>query len=203
MNQFGPPGSGSGPMISGKFINKNTGKEIFVRDSIDDGNRMQLVLSDGTCITMDEFQNYVQMSDEEYDEHGNMIGIAKTSTLNNTQSKPSIDTDLLFAGMGEQPKERKEEIVVEDTPYGVTSIVQAAPVQNKVNPKLEMINKILDKSEAPEIQVLINWPNKPEKEFDMLKTFFDVTNEDIAEAVYMKYGSENVFINAFNESISS
>lgn len=203
MNQFGPPGAGSGPMISGKFINKNTGKEIFVRDSIDDGNRMQLVLSDGTCITMDEFQNYVQISDEEYDEHGNMIGIAKTSTLNNTQSKPSIDTDLLFAGMGEQPKERKEEIVIEDTPYGVTSIVQAAPVQNKLNHKLEMINKILDKSEAPEIKVLINWPNKPDKEFDMLKTFFDVTNEDIAEAVYMKYGSEDAFINAFNESISS
>ena len=99
MNLTGPGPGGQGPAISGKFFHKDTGKEIFVRDSINDGVKMCVVLSDGTTMDMSEFQNYVQMSEEEYDSQGRLIGKTKE------QEKPSLDPDLLFAGLGDRPKE--------------------------------------------------------------------------------------------------
>ena len=65
-----------------------------------------------------------------------------------------------------------------------------------------MIKKILDKSSEPEIIVTINWPNKPEKEFEMLKNFFDVNIEDIADAVFHQYGNIDKIKQAFKEALS-
>ena len=70
------------------------------------------------------------------------------------------------------------------------------------NQKLSMIKKILDKSSEPEIVVTINWENKPEKEFEMLKNFFDINIEDIADAVFRQYGDVNKIKQAFKEALS-
>ena len=106
MNLTGPGPGGQGPAISGKFFHKDTGKEIFVRDSINDGVKMCVVLSDGTTMDMSEFQNYVQMSDEEYDSQGRLIGKAKE------QPKSNLDPNLLFAGMGDRPKESNKQSII-------------------------------------------------------------------------------------------
>ena len=63
MNFSGPGSTGHGPVISGKFFHKDTGEEIFVRDSINDGVKMCVVLCDGSTMDMSEFQNYIQMSE--------------------------------------------------------------------------------------------------------------------------------------------
>ena len=73
---------------------------------------------------------------------------------------------------------------------------------SKDNQKLEMIKKILEKSSEPEIVVTINWLNKPEKEFEMLKNFFDINTEDIADAVFRQYGDINKIKQAFTEALS-
>lgn len=195
MNLAGPGPGGQGPAISGKFFHKDTGREIFVRDSINDGVKMCVVLSDGTTMDMSEFQNYVQMSDEEYDSQGRLIGKAKE------QSKPSLDPDLLFAGMGDRPKESNKQS------EEIRSVMRQIEEPNTVeysedNQKLAMIKKILDKSSEPEIVVTINWQNKPEKEFEMLKNFFDVNTEDIANAVFRQYGDVNKIKQAFKEALS-
>ena len=65
-----------------------------------------------------------------------------------------------------------------------------------------MIKKILDKSSEPEIVVTINWQNKPEKEFEMLKNFFDIDIEDIANAVFIQYGDVSKIKQAFKEALS-
>lgn len=195
MNLAGPGPGGQGPAISGKFFHKDTGREIFVRDSINDGIKMCVVLSDGTTMDMSEFQNYVQMSDEEYDSQGRLIGKAKE------QPKPSLDPDLLFAGMGDRPKESNKQS------EEIRSVMRQIEEPNTVeysedDQKLAMIKKILDKSSEPEIVVTINWQNKPEKEFEMLKNFFDVNIEDIANAVFRKYGDVNKIKQAFKEALS-
>ena len=64
-----------------------------------------------------------------------------------------------------------------------------------------MIKKILDKSSEPEIVITINWQNKPEKEFEMLKNFFDVKVEDIADAVFEKYVKIQNIKQAFKEAL--
>ena len=195
MNLTGPGPGGQGPAISGKFFHKDTGKEIFVRDSINDGVKMCVVLSDGTTMDMSEFQNYVQMSEEEYDSQGRLIGKTKE------QEKPSLDPNLLFAGLGDRPKEstkQSEEI------RSVMKQIEEPNIReySEDNQKLSMIKKILDKSSEPEIVVTINWENKPEKEFEMLKNFFDINIEDIADAVFRQYGDVNKIKQAFKEALS-
>ena len=195
MNLAGPGPGGQGPAISGKFFHKDTGREIFVRDSINDGIKMCVVLSDGTTMDMSEFQNYVQMSDEEYDSQGRLIGKAKE------QPKSNLDPDLLFAGMGDRPKESNKQS------EEIRSVMRQIEEPNTVeysedDQKLAMIKKILDKSSEPEIVVTINWQNKPEKEFEMLKNFFDVNTEDIANAVFIQYGDVNKIKQAFKEALS-
>lgn len=204
INSAGP--GGRGPSISGKFFNKDTGKEIFVRDSVNDGIKMCVVLSDGTTMDMSEFQNYVQMSDEEYDSKGNLICKVKD------QPKPNLDPNLLFAGMGDKPKEttdkQSEQIrsimkQIEEPKFIEEHNAEEKNVEeySKDNQKLAMIKKILDKSSEPEIVITINWQNKPEKEFEMLKNFFDVDIEDIAYAVFMQYGDVNKIKQAFKEAL--
>ena len=195
MNLAGPGPGGQGPAISGKFFHKDTGREIFVRDSINDGIKMCVVLSDGTTMDMSEFQNYVQMSDEEYDSQGRLIGKAKE------QPKSNLDPNLLFAGMGDRPKESNKQS------EEIRSVMRQIEEPNTVeysedDQKLAMIKKILDKSSEPEIVVTINWQNKPEKEFEMLKNFFDVNTEDIANAVFRQYGDVNKIKQAFKEALS-
>ena len=195
MNLAGPGPGGQGPAISGKFFHKDTGREIFVRDSINDGIKMCVVLSDGTTMDMSEFQNYVQMSDEEYDSQGRLIGKAKE------QPKSNLDPDLLFAGMGDRPKESNKQS------EEIRSVMRQIEEPNTVeysedDQKLAMIKKILDKSSEPEIVVTINWQNKPEKDFEMLKNFFDVNTEDIANAVFRQYGDVNKIKQAFKEALS-
>ena len=195
MNLAGPGPGGQGPAISGKFFHKDTGREIFVRDSINDGIKMCVVLSDGTTMDMSELQNCVQMSDEEYDSQGRLIGKAKE------QPKSNLDPDLLFAGMGDRPKESNKQS------EEIRSVMRQIEEPNTVeysedDQKLAMIKKILDKSSEPEIVVTINWQNKPEKEFEMLKNFFDVNTEDIANAVFRKYGDVNKIKQAFKEALS-
>ena len=202
MNLAGPGTGGQGPSISGKFFHKDTGKEIFVRDSINDGVKMCVVLSDGSTMDMSEFQNYVQMSDEEYDSQGRLIGKAKE------QVKPSLDPNLLFAGMGEKPKEIEKDY--SEQSEKIKSVMKQidfedAPItveNSEKNQKLAMIKKILDKSSEPEIIVTINWENKPEKEFEMLKNFFDVSIEDIANALFQQYGDASKIKQAFKEALS-
>ena len=195
MNLAGPGPGGQGPAISGKFFHKDTGREIFVRDSINDGIKMCVVLSDGTTMDMSEFQNYVQMSDEEYDSQGRLIGKAKE------QPKSNLDPNLLFAGMGDRPKESNKQS------EEISSVMRQIEEPNTVeysedDQKLAMIKKILDKSSEPEIVVTINWENKPEKEFEMLKNFFDINIEDIADAVFRQYGDVNKIKQAFKEALS-
>lgn len=195
MNLAGPGPGGQGPSISGKFFHKDTGKEIFVRDSINDGIKMCVVLSDGTTMDMSEFKDYVQMSDEEYDSQGRLIGKAKE------QPKSNLDPNLLFAGMGDRPKEVSKQS--EEIRSVMKQIEEPKTVEySEDNQKLAMIKKILDKSSEPEIVVTINWQNKPEKEFEMLKNFFDVNIEDIADAVFRQYGDVNKIKQAFKEALS-
>ena len=75
-------------------------------------------------------------------------------------------------------------------------------MDSEKNQKLAMIKKILDKSSEPEIVVTINWENKPEKEFEMLKNFFDVSIEDIANALFQQYGDASKIKQAFKEALS-
>ena len=66
--------------ISGKWINKMTGDVIQVVNNVIDGDDMILVTDKGT-ISMGEFSNnYIQASEDIYDENGKKIGTEEIDT---------------------------------------------------------------------------------------------------------------------------
>ena len=66
---FGPDGD-----FKGKWISKKTGETVYVRDNIIGDNGMQVMLSDGRLMGLNEFGNeFIRMSDEVYDQNGKVI----------------------------------------------------------------------------------------------------------------------------------
>lgn len=155
---------GSGPggaMISGKWINKRTGKVINVRDSfIDDMNKMTLMTDQGQ-MSMDEFTKYyVQASDEVYDMSGKVI-----DTKAVTAEEIGVETDL----------------VADPIEFNPTISQPIQPVSKPVN-NYELIDKIFKKTGwEPELVIEMKSNQEfPEKELSMLIDYFDVKIEDIS-----------------------
>ena len=70
----GMTGGMTGPQ--GEWIDRRTGNKVIVRDTIYDGTHQSVHLSDGRVLTMNEFgNNFIQMSNEEYDANGRQIGV--------------------------------------------------------------------------------------------------------------------------------
>ena len=78
--------------IQGEWMNKNTGQKIRVRNSIIDGDQMIIITNMGQ-ISMEEFsRNYIQASDEVYDDEGNVIATEKMTSQPSEQSNIKIET---------------------------------------------------------------------------------------------------------------
>ena len=78
--------------IQGEWMNKNTGQKIQVRNSIIDGDQMIIITNMGQ-ISMEEFsRNYIQASDEVYDDEGNVIATEKMASQPSEQSNIKIET---------------------------------------------------------------------------------------------------------------
>lgn len=175
MQDFGAGPGGSG-MISGKWINKQTGASVFVRDAIMQGDEM-IVITDRGQLTGEDFsRNYIQMSDEEYDMKGNVV-----STGSQTTSKPSKQAASKPQPMPVQPIEQPRMFDIEDDPL---MTVAHQPQNQKIELESEsekLIKKLFSKiNSKPEISIDIKWADFPKQELSMLMNMFDVTKEDIA-----------------------
>lgn len=189
---------GGGPMISGQWINQKTGEQVTVRDSYMDGENMFVVLTNGQTLNMDEFQDYIQMSDDAYDERGNKLS-------SNAHSKPAVktpvnDPQVIFDGMSviapSVPSSdlQKQIMSSEAESLGIkypADIETAETVHMTVdtgnNEQEQMIMKILDKTDAPTISFNVSWEAYPVNEFKMLKDYFDISDDEIAKAIIKKY----------------
>lgn len=173
---------GGGPMITGKWVNTRTGEEVTVRDSFMDGEDMIIFLTDGRQFTLGDFQEYVQMSDEEYDENGNMMsntnggGIQKPASTDLPKKKtPNVDAATIFAGMEEKPVEQSavddlNEILSPSKPAGQSEGMTAA-------------SKVINRASKPKFIVKVEWPDFPKKELQMCKDYFDTTDDDIVKSI--------------------
>lgn len=197
--------STGGPMISGQWVNQKTGEVVTVRDSYMDGEQMYVTLSNGKQITMEDFQCYVQMSE---DNDKLIESIQKQQ--NEKKNTPKYDPSLVFDGIDTTPKTapsvsplQKQILSQEATSLGITyeenvtatnsadpAVVKTVVDKSAVETSSEqekMIMKILDKSDAPTIEFSVVWEGCPKKELSMLKEYFGVSSEDIAKAIIKKY----------------
>jgi hypothetical protein len=147
-------------MISGKWMNKMTGDTVVVKNSVMDGEEMVIMTNKGV-LNMSEFSmNYIQVSDEVYDEHGNVVG---NEALNieqipqQTQNTPTLDYSTLTRGLTQQDLHNIQQQV---------QPVTVAPVEDE---DTMLIRRILKKVSPPEVKSTIEWTTYPTKQLEMLE----------------------------------
>ena len=160
--EYIPEADAGGMGISGTWMNKRTGQKINVRQSIQDGDNM-IIISDKGQISMDIFsRDYIQASDEVYDESGKVID--KTPM----QFNDDMQDILNYENGG----------------------VQADPIYTapQVNPSDQIIKKVFDKlTSYPEVNVNIKWDDFPDAQINTLVNFLDVKIEDISKYIINNY----------------
>lgn len=198
-NQMPPGMSGmNGP--SGKWINPRSGKNVIVKDTFIDGEHMNVMLSDGSIIPMNDFsRNYIQMSEEEYDSTGAQV----SANSSNNDLTSQIDESLLFKGMGQAPA---EQIKVSKPNVLDPSFVENYSEEYETNNSSQtttgnLVEKIFDKNDGPKLKINIEWPDFPKKELQMLKNYFDVTDDEIVNSVINKYVNTDFIKEALESAV--
>ena len=201
------------PAISGKWLNKRTGKQIMVRDSIIDGDNM-MILSDIGQISMDEFsRDYIQVSEDIYDNSGKAIGKANDGGIidiptkqQKPQSKPQDITELIDIDPDSIPKKKspkKKEVVEETKPTEVKnqSVQQTSKNVDTIK-NGEIIGKVFTKIKTkPNISISIDWNEFPKQEISTLTNFLDVDKNDIAKYIRETYMNDDMLIKLIEEFI--
>ena len=162
--EYLPSDDGSGMGLTGKWMNKRTGKAVNIRQTIQDGDNMIIISNQGQ-IPMEVFsRDYVQVSDDIYDDSGKVVG-----------HEEATNSDI---GAIEEYEKM----------YGVDPLVPqatstVAPINNE-----QIIKKVFDKlSSYPQIDVNIKWDNFPEAQINTLVEFLDVNIDDISAYIIKNY----------------
>ena len=158
--------------IGGKWINRNTGKIINIINNIIDGNDMQLICSDGTVLSMDQFGDYIQATDEEVAAQVS-TNIASTNKANIEYQKDytdyMLDDDISYASPNKNS--------VKETPKKQEN--KANPILDKFFSKIKNIDDL--------VNITINTDILPIKDLQMIMEYMDISSNDIS-----KYISENL-----------
>ena len=184
MMNFGMQDFGSGPggpMISGKWFNKKTNQTVTVRDALIDGDNM-IIMTDKGQIPMQEFSNfYIQVSDDIYDQNGNVIDNKKASINDIKDNKPQQPIKV-FNDEQEPPKQRSTVNVVEET-------------KNE-----QLIRKIFEKNQSrPELNLTVNWADFPQNELKMLINYFDISEKEISDYIIKNLIDSNLLSDVLSE----
>jgi len=166
---------GQGMIPAGKYIHKNTGQTIYVRDSVQDGESL-LVITDKGQLTMKEFSEYLQVED------GEDIYIPTISDLYPTKPNQQL---LAQINQGIDPEDR---IRQPDTKKEIKQEVKPVEEKKPKNKNYDLIKKVFDKFP---IERTINFEivedEWPFKEFNMLVNVLDVPLKDICDYVIDNY----------------
>ena len=154
------PEESDGMGIKGQWINKITGKTINVRNAVQDGNNM-IIISDQGQIPMEEFsRNYIQGSNEIYNEQGQVIG---------------------------QEQFTPQEINPQAAEFNYQQYADTPPVPQE-DPNEKIIKKVFDKLNTfPEADINIKWDDFPQAQLKTLIDFLDVDINDISKYILKNY----------------
>lgn len=198
--------------ITGDWLNKKTGKVVKVMNSIIDDDKMIIMTNMGQ-IDMEEFsRDYIQMSSEMYDEHGNKLSKEKEKEFEKhnkeileKQQEIEFNQDFPEELLKQvQMEEKKSEITVETNVNVPKKEVKESKKTVKKLPKEELIRPIFEKIELnPQIHFSIDCETFPTAQFNMLQEFFDVTEKDIANYIIHYIIADEDFIGAVENFVKS
>lgn len=213
-----------GPMISGKWLNKTTGTVVNVRDSIIDGDNM-IIITDKGQIPMYEFSNdYIQASENIYDERGNIIGkedvdlkdfqvITPKMIQDAEKAKQDFNDEFInldeFVNNDNVDTESITNITV-DKPNQIKEcdIIERVEVKHDVSKNYDIIDKVFNKIKStPEISIDLKWEDFPKEQINTLINYLDVNINEIGEYITNKYinydNINNIILSKLDEKISN
>lgn len=172
--------------ITGKWTNKLTGEVINVRDSIIDGDDMIIISDKGNLSMLDFSQNYIQISDEVYENSIQYQPINYDNDINEIDL--SIKPDNEYNNMSINTKVVNDDYTVELQRDPI--VIQKNNEYNSYeeNSNLLMIDKLFKKIDFnPVINIDINPVGWPQNQLKMLIDIYDVTPNEIAQYLIREY----------------
>lgn len=166
--EFLPSQNDSGIGISGRWLNKRNGQMINIRNSVMDGDNM-IIITDKGQISMTEFsRDYIQASDDIYDETGKVIGHEEVKHEDYTENPDWLQIQEMM-----------------NTPH-MHNVNQ--PKKPVINTNDQIIKKVFDKlTTYPKINVDIKWDDFPEAQMQTLVNFLDISIDDISKYIIKNY----------------
>lgn len=166
--EFLPSQNDSGIGISGRWLNKRNGQIINIRNSVMDGDNM-IIITDKGQISMTEFsRDYIQASDDIYDETGKIIGHEEVKHEDYAENPDWLQIQEMI-----------------NTPHMHNVNQHKQPV---INTNEQIIKKVFDKlTTYPKINVDIKWDDFPEAQMQTLVNFLDISIDDISKYIIKNY----------------
>jgi len=190
--------------ITGKWINKNTGEELYVKNNIIDGDQMILITNKGTISLADFSNNYISVSDEIYDESGNVIGHDdNNTTIVKPQSKPSPVKKVQT--IDDQEYLIKDQVVtVQSTLKNTATKKETKKIPANIDTDYSLVEKLFNKVKSkPIIDLKIEWDDLPVEQILTLVNFLDININDISTYIYNTYFNEDEIKEKINETIKN
>lgn len=195
-----------GEDFTGKWLDRRSGKEIFVRDVIMDGDTMCIMSSIGQIDPNVFQQYYVKVSEEEY-------------SASNIKPQVSGQQLLNEINKGLDESERITTVthtnnITLDTPIGNNGKpVTTQATQNKketikqtkqsINNET-LIKKVFDKhTTEPLVDFNVNLDDWPIEQLKMLITVLDVSVDEISTYIIKNYLSEETLITEFSNYLKT
>ena len=190
--------------ITGKWINKNTGEELYVKNNIIDGDQMILITNKGTISLADFSNNYISVSDEIYDESGNVIGHDdNNTTVVKPQSKPSPVKKVQT--IDDQEYLIKDQVVtVQSTLKNTATKKETKKIPANIDTDYSLVEKLFNKVKSkPIIDLKIEWDDLPVEQILTLVNFLDININDISTYIYNTYFNKDEIKEKINETIKN
>ena len=184
-----------GDMISGKWINKNDGSIISIRNTVMDGDNIILITDKGE-LDMNSFsKNYIQVSDETYDNNGNVVSTNDKfdiSEMTSNYNETSVNT------FDNETFNKLTKGITNTHHQNANSSIHIETTNTSDNFKL--IDKVFSKvKHEPSINIDISWIDFPNDKVQMLMDTFDVDKNEISEYIYNKYLNKDIIINSLSK----
>lgn len=184
-----------GDMISGKWINKNDGSIISIRNTVMDGDNIILITDKGE-LDMNSFsKNYIQVSDETYDNNGNVV------STNDKFDISEITPNYNETGVNTFDNETFNKLT-----KGITTTYQQNANSSihiettNTSDNFKLIDKVFSKvKHEPSINIDISWIDFPNDKVQMLMDTFDVDKNEISEYIYNKYLNKDIIIKSLSK----
>lgn len=184
-----------GDMISGKWINKNDGSIISIRNTVMDGDNIILITDKGE-LDMNSFsKNYIQVSDETYDNNGNVVSTNDKfdiSEMTSNYNETGVNT------FDNETFNKLTKGITNTHHQNANSSIHIETTNTSDNFKL--IDKVFSKvKHEPSINIDISWIDFPNDKVQMLMDTFDVDKNEISEYIYNKYLNKDIIINSLSK----